>query len=153
MLGLITDFLADWYLVTKSLHVVSVISWMAGMFYLPRLFVYHAEQVQLGSRTDTMFQTMERRLLRGIMNPAMVATWTFGLALVFTPGVVDWTAPWSWVKAASVLVMSWFHHWLARRRKDFVTGTNTRSGRTYRLMNEVPTVLMVLIVFAVITRF
>lgn len=149
----ITNFLADWYLVTKSLHLVSVMSWMAGIFYLPRLYVYHAEQVQAGSRTDTMFQTMERRLLRGIMNPAMIATWVFGLALVFTPGIVDWSAPWAWVKAGSVLAMSWFHHWLARRRKDFAAGTNSRSGRTYRMMNEVPTVLMVLIVFAVITRF
>jgi putative membrane protein len=150
---MITGFLADWYLVIKSLHVISIIAWMAGLFYLPRLYVYHAEQVQAGSRTDTMFQTMERRLLRAIMNPAMASAWVFGLALVATPGVVDWSAPWSWVKAASVLAMSWFHHWLARRRKDFAAGLNTRSGRTYRMMNEVPTVLMVVIVFAVITRF
>ena len=150
---MITGFLTDWYLVIKALHVISIIAWMAGLFYLPRLFVYHAEQVQAGSAVDTMFQTMERRLLRAIMNPAMISAWVFGLALVSTPGVVDWSAPWSWVKAASVLVMSWFHHWLARRRKDFATGQNTRSGRTYRMMNEVPTVLMVLIVFAVITRF
>lgn len=153
MMDWITGFLADWYLVTKSLHVVSVISWMAGLFYLPRLYVYHAEQIELGSRTDKMFQTMERRLLRGIMNPAMVATWIFGLALVFTPGVVDWSFVWPWVKAACVLAMSWFHHWLARRRKDFLAGANTRSGYTYRLMNEVPTLLMLVIVFAVITRF
>lgn len=151
--GMITGFLADWYLVTKSLHVISVIAWMAGLFYLPRLYVYHAEQVQAGSRTDTMFQTMERRLLRAIMNPAMIATWVFGLALVATPGIVDWAAPWSWVKAASVLVMTGFHGWLAARRKDFAAGRNSRSGRTYRMMNEVPTVLMVVIVFAVITRF
>jgi len=150
---MITGFLADWYLVIKSLHVISIIAWMAGLFYLPRLYVYHAEQVQAGSRTDTMFQTMERRLLRAIMNPAMISAWVFGLALVATPGVVDWSAPWSWVKAASVLAMSWFHHWLARRRKDFAAGANTRSGRTYRMMNEVPTILMVVIVFAVITRF
>lgn len=149
----ITGFLADWYLVTKSLHVVSVISWMAGIFYLPRLYVYHAEQVQAGSRTDAMFQTMERRLLRGIMNPAMIATWVFGLALVFTPGVVDWSEVWPWVKAASVLAMTWFHHWLGLRRKDFAAASNLRSGRTYRLMNEVPTILMLIIVFAVITRF
>jgi protoporphyrinogen IX oxidase len=150
---MITEFLADWYLVIKALHVISIIAWMAGLFYLPRLYVYHAEQVQAGSRTDTMFQTMERRLLRAIMNPAMISAWIFGLALVATPGVVDWSAPWSWVKAASVLAMSWFHHWLARRRKDFAAGQNTRSGRTYRMMNEVPTVLMIVIVFAVITRF
>jgi protoporphyrinogen IX oxidase len=150
---MITGFLADWYLVTKSLHVISVISWMAGIFYLPRLFVYHVEQVQAGSATDAMFQTMERRLMRGIMNPAMIATWVFGLALVFTPGVVNWSDPWAWVKAAAVLAMTWFHHWLSRRRKEFMAGLNTRNGRTYRMMNEVPTVLMVVIVFAVITRF
>lgn len=150
---MITGFLSDWYLVTKSLHVVSVIAWMAGMFYLPRLYVYHAEQVEIGSKTDAMFQTMERRLLRAIINPAMIATWIFGLALVFTPGVVDWSDVWPWVKAACVLLMSAFHGWLAARRKDFATGTNSRSGRTYRIMNEVPTVLMIVIVFAVITRF
>lgn len=150
---MITGFLSDWYLVIKALHVISIIAWMAGLFYLPRLFVYHAEQVQAGSRTDVMFQTMERRLIRAIMNPAMLAAWVFGLALVFTPGVVDWSAPWSWAKAACVLTMTWFHHWLSRRRKEFAIGQNTRSGRTYRIMNEVPTVLMVIIVFAVITRF
>jgi putative membrane protein len=150
---MITGFLSDWYLVIKALHVISIIAWMAGLFYLPRLYVYHAEQVEAGSRPDAMFQTMERRLLRAIMNPAMTAAWIFGLALVFTPGVVDWSAPWSWAKAACVLMMTWFHHWLARRRKEFASGRNTRSGRTYRMMNEVPTVLMVVIVFAVITRF
>ena len=148
-----TDFLAEWYLVTKSLHVISVIAWMAGMFYLPRLYVYHVEQVEAGSKTDLMFQTMERRLLRAIINPAMFATWIFGLALVFTPGVIDWSDWWPWIKAASVLVMSWFHGWLSARRREFAAGTNTRSGRTYRMMNEVPTVLMIVIVFAVITRF
>ena len=150
---MMTDFLAEWYLVTKSLHVISVIAWMAGMFYLPRLYVYHVEQVEAGSKTDLMFQTMERRLLRAIINPAMFATWIFGLALVFTPGVIDWSDWWPWIKAASVLVMSWFHGWLSARRKEFAAGTNTRNGRTYRMMNEVPTVLMIVIVFAVITRF
>lgn len=146
-------FLAEWILVIKALHVASVISWMAGIFYLPRLFVYHAEQVQGGTATDAMFQTMERRLLRGIMNPAMLATWIFGLAMVAVPGLVDWSAIWPWVKAAAVLAMTGFHIWLARRRKDFAAGTNKRSGRDYRLMNEVPTVLMLLIVFAVIVKW
>jgi protoporphyrinogen IX oxidase len=153
MLETITGFLADWYLVVKSLHVVSVISWMAALFYLPRLYVYHVEQVVPGSPTDTMFQTMERRLMRGIMNPAMIATWVFGLALVATPGLVDWSFAWPWVKAACVLAMSWFHGWLSLRRKEFVAGTNTRSGRTYRLMNEVPTILMLVIVFSVVLRY
>ena len=146
------DFLASVYPWTKSLHVISVIAWMAGLFYLPRLFVYHVEQVESGSPTDAMFQTMERRLLRAIMNPAMIATWVFGLALVFTPGIVDWGAVWSWAKAGAVLGMTWFHHWLGRRRKDFLAGANTRSGRDYRIMNEVPTVLMIVIVVSVIAR-
>lgn len=148
-----TDFLANMYLWTKSLHVVSVIAWMAGLFYLPRLFVYHVEQVGKGNPTDLLFQTMERRLLRAIMNPAMVATWIFGLALVFTPGVVDWSSVWPWTKAAAVLAMTWFHHWLGLRRKDFVEGRNVVSGRTYRMMNEVPTLALIVIVFSVILKF
>jgi putative membrane protein len=146
------DFLSAAYPWTKSLHVISVIAWMAGIFYLPRLFVYHFEQVEAGSATDEMFQTMERRLLRAIMNPAMIATWVFGLALVFTPGVVDWSAIWPWSKAAAVIGMTWFHHWLGLRRKEFLAGKNTRTGRQYRIMNEVPTVLMVVIVVSVIAR-
>ena len=150
MLG---DFLASVYPWTKALHVVSVISWMAGLFYLPRLFVYHAEQIEPGSETDALFQVMERKLLRLIMNPAMTAAWIFGLALVFTPGIVDWSEVWPWTKAAAVLAMTWFHHWLGYRRKEFASGINSRSGRTYRLMNEVPTVLMLVIVFSVIVKF
>ena len=146
-------FLAEWVLVITALHVVSVISWMAGIFYLPRLFVYHVEQVQAESPTDLMFQTMERRLLRGIMNPAMIATWVFGLALVAVPGLVEWGAVWPWAKALSVVAMTVFHMWLAGRRRDFVAGSNALSGRQYRLMNEVPTVLLVIIVFAVIVKF
>jgi protoporphyrinogen IX oxidase len=146
-------FLADAYLWVKALHVISVIAWMAGLFYLPRLFVYHVEQVEKGSPTDAMFQVMERRLLKAIMNPAMIATWVFGLALVSTPGIVDWSAPWAWAKAASVLAMTVFHMWLGARRKDFVAGTNTRTGRQYRMMNEVPTLLMLVIVIAVIVKF
>jgi len=147
------DFLGEWYFWIKAMHIVSVISWMAGLFYLPRLFVYHTEQVEQGSATDLMFQTMERRLLRGIMGPASVATWLFGLALVFTPGIIDWSAVWPWTKAAAVLGMTWFHHWLMIRRKDFMRGTNSRTGRDYRIMNEVPTVLLLVIVFSVVLKF
>lgn len=148
-----TDFLASVYPWTKALHIVSVIAWMAGLFYLPRLFVYHAERIEPGSETDRLFQEMERKLLRLIMNPAMGAVWLFGLALVFTPGIVVWSEVWPWTKAAAVLGMTWFHHWLGYRRKEFVAGGNTRSGRTYRIMNEVPTVLLVIIVFSVILKF
>jgi protoporphyrinogen IX oxidase len=148
-----TDFLASAYPWIKALHVISVIAWMAGLFYLPRLFVYHVETVEAGSETDRLFQTMERRLLRAIMNPAMTATWVFGLCLVFTPGIVDWSSVWPWAKALSVLGMTWFHHWLGLRRKDFVSGSYTISGRTYRMMNEVPTLFLIIIVCSVIVKF
>ncbi len=149
---MIGDFLATVYPWTKSLHIISVIAWMAGLFYLPRLFVYHAEQTETGDETDKLFQTMEYKLLRVIMNPAMIATWVFGLMLVFTPGVVSWAVIWPWTKAVAVLAMTWFHHWLGKRRKEFVAGQNIRTGRIYRMMNEVPTVLLVIIVVSVIVR-
>lgn len=147
------DWLWELYPWTKVLHVISVIAWMAGLFYLPRLFVYHTEEVETGSKTDELFQTMERRLLRAIINPASIATWVFGLSLVFTPGLVDWSMAWPWVKAAAVLGMTWFHHWLAKRRKDFMTGSNRITGRQYRMMNELPTLLMIVIVISVIVKF
>lgn len=146
------DFLISAYPWTKSLHVISVIAWMAGLFYLPRLFVYHAEKVGQEGEMAELFQVMEVRLLRAIMNPAMIATWVFGLCLVFTPGVVDWGAVWPYAKALSVLIMTWFHHWLGLRRKEFLRGENSRSGRTYRIMNEVPTLLLIIIVVSVIAR-
>ncbi len=147
------EFLADIYPWTKSLHIVSVIAWMAGLFYLPRLFVYHVEVVGSGSDTDDLFQTMERRLLKAIMNPSMISTWFFGLLLVMTPGLVDWTMIWPWTKGLSVILMTWFHMWLAARRKDFVSGANTLTGRRYRMMNEFPTILMLIIVFSVVMKF
>lgn len=146
------DFLISAYPWVKSLHVISVISWMAGLFYLPRLFVYHAEKIESGSETDLLFQTMERRLLRAIMNPAMIATWVFGLMLVFTPGIVDWQMIWPWTKAISVLCMTWFHHWLGYRRKEFMKGPSPFSGRAFRIMNEVPTLLLIIIVISVIAK-
>ncbi|MBE3638271.1 protoporphyrinogen oxidase HemJ [Mangrovicoccus algicola] len=149
---MISDFLASAYPWTKSLHVISVIAWMAGLFYLPRLFVYHAEKGTVGSETDQLLRVMEYKLLRFIMTPAMIATWIFGLCLVLTPGILDWSQGWVHVKALAVLVMTWFHHWLARCRKDFAAGRNTRPGRRYRLMNELPTLLMVVIVVMVIAR-
>jgi putative membrane protein len=147
------DMLATAYLWIKTGHVVSVIAWMAGLFYLPRLFVYHAEQVGRGNPTDELFQTMELKLYRYIMGPSMIATWLFGLALVLTPGIVDWSSIWPWTKAAGVLGMTWFHHWLGARRKDFAQGRNELDGRRYRIMNEVPTLLMLLIVASVIVKF
>jgi putative membrane protein len=147
------DWLSDFYVWSKSLHMIAVITWMAGLFYLPRLFVYHVEMVEQGSATDDMFQIMERRLLRAIMNPSLIAAWVFGLMLVFTPGIVDWSAVWQYAKGISIVLMTWFHMWLAARRKDFVAGTNSLPGRRYRMMNEFPTILMLIIVFSVIVKF
>jgi len=125
---------------------------MAGLFYLPRLFVHHTEQVKIGSETDSLFQMMERKLLKVIMGPAMGATWVFGILLALTPGIIDWSAIWPWTKLAAVIGMSWFHTWLSQRHKEFEAGQNVMTGRTYRLMNEVPTVLMIVIVVSVIAR-
>ncbi|MEY3309085.1 MAG: hypothetical protein RLZZ413_3123 [Pseudomonadota bacterium] len=147
------DILAGMYPWVKSFHVMAVIAWMAGLFYLPRLFVYHAEKSALGPDMDDLFQTMELKLYRVIMGPAGIATWVFGLALVVTPGIVDWSDVWPWAKGAAVLVMTWFHFWLGARRKDFAAGRNRLSGRHYRMMNEVPTLLMLVIVLSVIVRF
>ena len=132
-------------------HIVSLIAWMAGMFYLPRLYVYHAEQAAVGSDLDRTFQVMERKLLKLIMNPAMVSTWVFGLLLI-AMGMFDWSAAWSWIKLAGVIGMTGVHGWLAARRRDFAEGRNTRAGRTYRIANEVPTLLMLLIVVMVVVR-
>ena len=147
------DILAGMYPWVKSFHVMAVIAWMAGLFYLPRLFVYHAEKSALGPDMDDLFQTMELKLYRVIMGPAGIATWVFGLALVMTPGIIDWSEVWPWAKGVAVLAMTWFHFWLGARRKDFAAGHNRLSGRHYRMMNEVPTLLMLVIVLSVIVRF
>ena len=147
-----TDILITLYPWTKAFHIMSVIAWMAGLFYLPRLYVHHVEQAN-NAQMDETFQMMQKKLLKLIMNPAMIATWVFGLLLVFTPGIVDWSRVWPWTKALSVLGMTWFHHWLALRRKDLEKGTNTVTGRRYRMMNELPTLLMIIIVLSVVVKF
>ncbi|MBV0913513.1 protoporphyrinogen oxidase HemJ [Anianabacter salinae] len=136
----------------KALHVIAVIAWMAGLFYLPRLFVYHAESVTRGTETDTLFQTMERKLLKLIMTPSMIVTWIFGLMLVSIPGVVDWSEGWPWLKAVAVIGMTAFHGWCAGQRKRFAGQGETLTGRRYRLMNEVPTLFLLVIVVAVIVK-
>jgi putative membrane protein len=146
------SFLSAVYPWTKAAHIIAVVAWMAGLLYLPRLFVYHAER-GIDSRLAATFELMERRLLRGIMNPAMAATWLFGLALAFTPGLVDWRADhWFHVKLAAVAGLTWFHHWLARRRKDFAAGRNQVAARTYRIVNEAPALALMLIVVMVVVR-
>ena len=144
-------FLTLFYPWIKSFHVISVIAWMAGMFYLPRLFVYHCE-TRPGSAESERFKLMERRLLRGIVNPAMIATWSFGIVLVLTPGVIDWSAGWWHVKLAAVLLMSGFHGALSRWRRDFLHDRNRHAAKFYRIANEVPTLLVIVIVIMVIAR-
>jgi putative membrane protein len=139
------------YLWVKALHVVAVIAWMAGMLYLPRLYVYHCE-VTAGSAESERFKVMERRLLKQIINPAMAAVWGLGILLVLTPGVIDWGAGWWHVKLAAVLLMSGFHGALSRWRRDFLEDRNTRPQRFYRIANEVPTLLILVIVVMVIVR-
>jgi len=148
-----SDLLITLYPWIKSIHIMAVLSWMAGLFYLPRLFVYHVERVQAVSGAPEIFFVMEEKLYRFIMHPAMYATWIMGLLLVFTPGIVDWGWVWPWTKGAAVIAMTWFHFWLNGRRKDFLSGQNRLTGRQYRMMNEVPTLLMIVIVISVVVKF
>jgi putative membrane protein len=142
----------DWYSIVKAFHIIAVISWMAGMLYLPRLFVYHAD-AQPGSEFAEKLKVMENRLLRIIIAPAMAATWILGLLLVFAFDVVDIRADgWLHAKLFLVLVMSGFHGALSRWRRDFAGDRNTRSAGFYRIANEVPTVLMIAIVLLVVTK-
>ncbi|WP_299349189.1 CopD family protein [uncultured Shimia sp.] len=148
-----TYFLADIYPYVLSFHIMAVLSWMAGLFYLPRLFVYHAERATEGDQLDETLKIMEFKLQRYIMSPASIAAWAAGLALVCTPGVVDWTAVWPYTKGACILAMTAFDHWLMIMRKRFARGENKLSGRAYRMMNEVPTLLMIVIVLSVVVKF
>jgi len=139
------------YLWIKALHVISVVAWMAGMLYLPRLYVYHCAAAPGSAQSET-FKVMERRLLRGIVNPAMIATYFFGGMMLGMPGGPDWHEPWLIAKIALVLVLSGMHGMFARWRKDFAADRNSRSARFYRFMNEVPTLLLIGIVILVIVR-
>lgn len=145
------EALGPWYVWTKSAHLIGAFAWMAGLFYLPRLFVYHC-QVAAGSAQADLFKVMERRLLRAIMNPAMVWTWAFGLLLVLTPGIADWGAGWWWGKLLGLATMTWVHMDLATARKRFERDANDRSERTWRMLNEVPTLALILIVVMVIAK-
>jgi len=137
------------YLIVKSIHIIAVISWMAGMLYLPRLFVYHAENEGNTTLTDT-FKVMERRLLRFIMTPAMIVSWIFGLAMMISAG---WTkAPWMHAKLLLVVVLSGVHGWLSVCVKRFASDQNQKTARYFRFVNEIPTVLMIAIVFLVVLK-
>ena len=145
------DWLAPLYPWVKALHIISVISWMAGMLYLPRLFIYHCD-ADVGSEKSETFKIMERRLLRAIINPAMIASFLFGGALLVTPGVIDWASWWIYVKLTLILVLFGMHVLFARWRKNFEADENTLSTTTFRIANEVPTVLMIAIVVLVVVK-
>lgn len=147
------SFLLDIYPWLKSLHVISMVAWMAGLFYLPRLFVYHVEVATTGSEMSETFKIMERRLYRAIMNPAMISTWIFGILMIVANGW-GWLvgSPWMLAKLICIGAMTWFHHWCGKRRKDFERDGNEATGRHFRLMNEVPTLLLIAIVILVIVQ-
>ena len=143
--------LADFYLWTKALHIISVVAWMAGMLYLPRLYVYHCG-TEPGSEASEMLKLMERRLLRGIINPAMAATFVFGVLLLLTPGIVDWGTGWIWVKLTLVAVLSAVHGLYSNWHRAFAEDLNRHPARIYRIANEVPTVILVIVVIMVVTK-
>jgi protoporphyrinogen IX oxidase len=132
-----------------AFHIIAVIAWMAGMLYLPRLFVYHCE-ADPGSRQSETFKVMERRLLRAIMNPAMIVTWGLGLWLAYSGH--RFAAPWLHAKLVLVLAMSGVHGMLSRYVKDFAADRNRKSQKFYRIINEVPTALMILIVLLAVLK-
>jgi len=135
----------------KTLHIIAVISWMAGMLYLPRLFVYHAES-QIGSIQSETFKLMEHRLLKIIINPAMIVTWLAGILLVCTPGAIDFTEYWFYIKFALVLLMTGAHGLFSKHVKRFKADANLKTPGYFRKINEIPTVLMILIVALVVIK-
>jgi len=147
----VSGWLAAAYPWIKAFHIISVIAWLAGLLYLPRLFVYHVD-APAGSRQSETFKIMERRLLRGIMMPALFATVIFGGLLAATPGVVDWHSGWIWAKLTLVALLVLFHHQLAYWRRVFARDGNRHSARFYRAVNELPTVAMIAIVIFVVVK-
>lgn len=144
-----SDFLASAYPWVKSIHIIAVISWMAGLLYLPRLFVNH---VGAGPDAAAMLAGMEERLLRIIMRPASVVTLVFGGLLLATPGVVDWSRGWIHLKILCVLGLFVVHGLMEKWRNEFARGENQRPAKFYRMINEVPTLLMIIIVLMVVAK-
>jgi protoporphyrinogen IX oxidase len=145
------DWLVPAYLWLKAFHIIAVVAWMAGLFYLPRLFVYHAEAGPGTAQSET-FKVMERRLFRGIMNPALIAVWILGPLLLLSMPEDTMRAGWFHAKLVLVVLLTVFHHRLGRWRKDLEADRSTRSTRFFRLANEVPTVLLVLTVLLVVLK-
>lgn len=145
------EWLNDVYRWLLALHVISVIAWMAGLLYLPRLFVYHADAAA-GSDLSETFKVMERKLLRLIMNPAMIAAYVFGILMLLAPGRFDWSDGWIWVKAAMIVGLTVLHHLFGLWRKDFLADRNVRPARFYRFANEAPTICMIVLVIMVVVK-
>ncbi len=142
--------MAEYYEWIKAFHLIFVISWMVGLFYLPRLFVYHCE-VKKGTKEDFLFQTMERRLLRIIMNPSMILSLVLGLWLAYIYGFKN-LGIWFHIKMTCVVILMGFHHFLGKIRKDFERGQNKHTAKFYKIVNEIPTILMVITVILVIVK-
>ena len=139
------------YLLFKSLHLIAVISWMAGLLYLPRIFVYHVENLK-DKNTSLIFKTMERKLYFYIMMPAMILTWVFGLILISSLGPEVFTATWIKLKLLLVILLTLYHFYLSKLLSDFNLDQNTKSSKFFRIINEVPTILLILIVFVVVFK-
>lgn len=138
------------YLLLKALHIISFTCWMAAIFYLPRLYVYHT-RAKIGSDMDKTFQLMELKLLRIIMNPAMILTIVFGLSLIYEVGMAN-LGKWFHIKLLLILIMMGLHGMLSKYRKDFAVGKNTKSEKFYRLLNEAPPILMIAIVLLAVLK-
>ena len=135
----------------KALHVIAVIAWMAAMLYLPRLFVYHCG-AEKGSVQSETFKVMERRLMGAIMTPAMIVAWGAGLALAFIYQTVDWTSVWPWIKTLAILLLTGLHFLFVSQVRVFAEDRNSHAARYYRILNEMPTLLMIVIVIMVIVK-
>ena len=139
------------YLLFKSLHLIAVISWMAGLLYLPRIFVYHVENLN-DQNSSSIFKTMERKLFFYIMMPAMILSWIFGFILILTIGIDVFFTLWLKLKLLFVILLTIYHFYLSKLLKDFSLNRNTKSSKFFRILNEVPTILLILIVFIVIFK-
>jgi len=139
------------YLLFKSLHLIAVISWMAGLLYLPRIFVYHVENLN-DQNSSSIFKTMERKLFFYIMMPAMILSWIFGFILILTIGIDIFFTLWVKLKLLFVILLTIYHFYLSKLLKDFNLNRNTKSSKFFRILNEVPTILLILIVFIVIFK-
>ena len=139
------------YLIIKSLHLIAVISWMAGLLYLPRIFIYHVENYEKKETTD-IFEIMEKRLYNYIMRPAMLFSWIFGIILIYLNGLDVLFNIWIQIKLALVIILSGYHEYLGKCLTSLENRTNTKSAKFYRYINEVPTILLILIVFVVIIK-